>query len=85
MLRGASAESSNWIDWIRDFIARIDPLTAPPTMPTEPETAPEDLKPFRRRTSVRTGRSAGSSTLLFRPDHPDAARRVHALLLAEAA
>jgi len=43
---GASPESSEWIEWIREFIARIDPLTAPTTMPTEPEIAPEDLKPF---------------------------------------
>jgi hypothetical protein len=43
---GASPVSSEWIDWIREFIARIDPLASPPTMPAEPEIGPEDLKPF---------------------------------------
>jgi hypothetical protein len=43
---GACPESSEWIGWIREFIERVDPLASPPTMPTEPEIAQEDLKPF---------------------------------------
>jgi hypothetical protein len=42
----ASSESTKWIDWIREFIARTDPLTSAPRMPLEPEITPEDLKPF---------------------------------------
>jgi hypothetical protein len=43
---GASSESAEWIDWIRDFITRLDPLHSPPSMPAEPEISREDLKPF---------------------------------------
>jgi hypothetical protein len=46
---GATPDSLEWIEWIREFIARIDPLTSPPTMPAEPEIAAEDLKPFLPR------------------------------------
>jgi hypothetical protein len=51
----ASPESSEWIDWIREFIARIDPLTPPPVMPAEPEITAEDLKPFLPAGAARTG------------------------------
>lgn len=43
---GGSEESTEWIEWIRSFIAGVDPFTSPPTMPTEPEISREDLKPF---------------------------------------
>ena len=42
----ASPESTGWLDWIREFISRTDPLTSTPKMPLEPEIAPDDLKPF---------------------------------------
>jgi hypothetical protein len=43
---GGNPASSDWIDWIREFIARTDPLRSPPTMPPEREISPEELKPF---------------------------------------
>jgi hypothetical protein len=43
---GASAESAEWIEWVREYIRRLDPLQSPPSMPAEPEISREDLKPF---------------------------------------
>jgi hypothetical protein len=43
---GESPESAAWIEWVRGFIARVDPLASPPTMPEEREVSREDLKPF---------------------------------------
>lgn len=46
---GDRPESTEWIEWIRAFIISIDPLSAPPSMPQEPEISREDLKPFLPR------------------------------------
>lgn len=40
------AGSRAWLAWIRDYIAKIDPLRKPPSMPREPQIRDEDLKPF---------------------------------------
>jgi hypothetical protein len=39
-------ESSDWIDWIREFVTRLDPLTSPPAMPEAPEPSSDELKSF---------------------------------------
>jgi hypothetical protein len=43
---GDSDASLEWIEWVREYITKLDPLTAPPSMPAEPEISREDLKPF---------------------------------------
>ena len=44
---GTSPESATWIRWIARYVdEKLDWLTRPPTMPEDPEPAPEDLKPF---------------------------------------
>jgi hypothetical protein len=43
---GANAESAEWIEWIRDYIHKRDPLMQPPVMPNTPEPSRDDLKPF---------------------------------------
>jgi hypothetical protein len=43
---GESAESSEWIEWIRGYIIRRDPLAQPPVMPAAPDPSREDLKAF---------------------------------------
>ncbi|MEU4166191.1 hypothetical protein AB0F46_04795 [Streptomyces sp. NPDC026665] len=35
-----------WLRWARGYAESLDPLTQPPTMPSEPEFEPEDLKPY---------------------------------------
>jgi hypothetical protein len=41
-----TVESTEWIEWVRDYITHVDPLQSPPSMPAEPEISREDLKPF---------------------------------------
>ncbi|MGV1047598.1 MAG: hypothetical protein ACOYD4_03605 [Solirubrobacterales bacterium] len=42
-------EAAEWIYWVRTYIERVDPLRAPPQMPTDPENVTgEDLRPFLR-------------------------------------
>jgi hypothetical protein len=43
---GESAESAEWIAWIRSYIAKRDPLTNAPEMPASPDISRDDLKPF---------------------------------------
>jgi hypothetical protein len=43
---GEAPASAEWIEWIRGFITRIDPLSTPPSMPDVLEPSREDLKPF---------------------------------------
>jgi hypothetical protein len=43
---GGIPESAEWIEWIREFIKRVDPVHSLPSMPEEPEISREDLKPF---------------------------------------
>jgi hypothetical protein len=43
---GATPESTEWIDWVRSYIERLDPLQASPTMPADPEISRDDLRPF---------------------------------------
>ena len=43
---GDGDEAVDWINWIRNYANRIDPLQSSPTMPESPEPSPEDLKPF---------------------------------------
>jgi hypothetical protein len=43
---GAIPESAEWIEWIREFIKRVDPVQSPPSMPEEPEVSRDDLTPF---------------------------------------
>jgi len=43
---GEDGEASEWIEWVREYIARVDPLSAPPAMPETPEISHEDLKQF---------------------------------------
>ncbi|MFL4950658.1 hypothetical protein ACJ6WE_25690 [Streptomyces sp. MMS24-I31] len=35
-----------WLRWARSYAESLDPLTQPPTMPTELKFEPEDLKPY---------------------------------------
>jgi hypothetical protein len=43
---GDSPEAAEWIEWIRDFVTRLDPLSSPPGMPPEPEISREEMKPY---------------------------------------
>jgi hypothetical protein len=44
---GGAPESAEWIAWVQRYVdERLDPLASPPSMPTEPEVRPDDLKPF---------------------------------------
>ena len=44
---GDDPTSAEWIAWVRRYVDEsLDPLATPPSMPTEPEIKPEDLRPF---------------------------------------
>lgn len=43
---GDVAETRRWIEWIDGFIAKLDPLTSPPTLPAAPEESVDALQPF---------------------------------------
>lgn len=43
---GAEPEAGEWIDWVRGYIERLDPLSRSQQLPTPEEISAEDLKPF---------------------------------------
>jgi len=43
---GDEPDAVEWIEWVRGFIARLDPLNRAQTMPEPAEISAEDLKPF---------------------------------------
>jgi hypothetical protein len=43
---GESDEAQPWIEWIRGYIDRLNPLGSAPTLPEKEEISPEELKPF---------------------------------------
>jgi hypothetical protein len=45
-LHGANEEAAEWIEWVRRYVERYDPLNSEQSLPTPDEIRPEDLKPF---------------------------------------
>lgn len=43
---GDVQETRRWIEWIDEFIDKLDPLTSPPTLPSAPEESVDALQPF---------------------------------------
>lgn len=43
---GENDEAQPWIEWIRGYINRLNPLSSAPTLPEKAEISPEELKPF---------------------------------------
>ena len=44
---GEDPTSAEWIAWVRRYVDdNVDPLASPPSMPSDPEIKPEDLRPF---------------------------------------
>lgn len=43
---GETDAAAAWIEWIRGYVERLDPLRSLPTMPETPDISREDLKPF---------------------------------------
>jgi len=43
---GEKPEAAEWIDWVRGYVERLDPLNASQQLPTPQEINPDDLKPF---------------------------------------
>lgn len=43
---GESDEAQPWIQWIRGYIDRLNPLGTAPPLPEKEEISPEELKPF---------------------------------------
>lgn len=39
-------ETHRWIEWIDGFVAKLDPLTTPPTLPAASEESADALRPF---------------------------------------
>jgi hypothetical protein len=71
---GSTEESAEWIEWVRKFINRMDPLHSPPTMPEEPEITREDLKPFLPNGVSPTALIAGHSRSRWPLTSPEAAK-----------
>lgn len=43
---GDLSGAREWLSWIDDHIASTDPIESPPSMPSIPDLAPDDLVPF---------------------------------------
>jgi len=43
---GDDPDATEWIEWVRDYIKRLDPLNSAQTLPTPEEISAEELKPF---------------------------------------
>jgi hypothetical protein len=43
---GDDLEAAEWIEWMRGFISRLNPISRTARMPEVPEPDPSDLKPF---------------------------------------
>jgi hypothetical protein len=43
---GSRSDTAEWLAWARGYVAQIDPLNKPPTMPEPFEATPEALQPY---------------------------------------
>jgi hypothetical protein len=63
---GSRPDTAEWLAWARGYVAQIDPLNRPPTMPKPIEATPEALQPY-----LPEGWSAhGPEARTHRSQHP---------------
>lgn len=60
---GEVEDTRRWIEWIDEFIDKLDPLTSPPTLPAAPEQSVDALQPF-----MPEGWSAKDPELMYDPN-----------------
>ena len=51
---GQDPRARGWLTWAGDHLARLDPLSSTPSMPTVPDPSPEQLRPFMPQVGART-------------------------------
>lgn len=59
---GEDPNTAEWLEWAREYTARLDPLTTPPTMPDPPEETPEALQQHLPRGWSAHGPEHGHGT-----------------------